>query len=108
MYYLSNLIARGWGLSPLGHADLLVVAPKVTQALFASLGDFYTWKLADYVFGADSVEAWATVCGLHSTRPTNVDDFADSVRCLPALTVDADCGQSLAIFLLNSNTIQLS
>ena len=37
------------------------MAPKVTQAIFAALGDFYTWKLGERVYGAGSNEAWAAV-----------------------------------------------
>lgn len=39
----------------------MVVAPKVTQAVFAALGDFYTWKLAEKIYGHGSNEAWAAV-----------------------------------------------
>ncbi len=49
-------------LSPTYRADLLVAAPKVTQAIFAALGDYYTWKLGERVYGSGSNEAWAAVC----------------------------------------------
>ena len=37
--------------------ELLVVAPKVTQAVFAALGDYYTWRLARKVYGRESYQA---------------------------------------------------
>jgi phosphatidylinositol glycan class B len=38
-----------------------VAAPKIVQAVFAGLGDFYTWKLAGRIYGPDSREAWAAL-----------------------------------------------
>lgn len=32
-------------------AELLLAAPKVTQALLAALLDYYTWKLAEKAYG---------------------------------------------------------
>ncbi|KAL6716379.1 glycosylphosphatidylinositol anchor biosynthesis [Lecanora helva] len=53
-------------LSPSYRADILVAAPKITQAAIAALGDFYTWKLGERTFGTGSNESWAafflTVC----------------------------------------------
>lgn len=49
-------------LSPSYRADLLVAAPKATQAIIAALGDYYTWKLGERVYGLGSNEAWAAVC----------------------------------------------
>lgn len=49
-------------LSPGYRADLLVAGPKVTQAIVAALGDYYTWKLGERVYGVGGNEAWATVC----------------------------------------------
>ena len=49
-------------LPPGWHADLMIAAPKATQAVFAALGDFYTWKLGEKVYGYGSSEAWAAVC----------------------------------------------
>lgn len=66
VYWLSSCLSRGIRLAPDAHADLLIAAPKVTQALFAALGDYYTWKLGERVYGQGSSEAWATVCSVHS------------------------------------------
>ena len=43
--------------------------PKVAQAvLFAAVGDYYTWKLGEKVYGTGSNEAWAAVCNIGSTQ----------------------------------------
>lgn len=59
-------------LSPLSHADLLIAAPKITQAVFAALGDFYTWKLAGRVYGRNGNETWAVVGGNGSSAVLNM------------------------------------
>ena len=38
-----------------------MAAPKTVQAVFAGLGDYYTWKLAERIYGHDSSEAWAAL-----------------------------------------------
>jgi phosphatidylinositol glycan class B len=61
VYTFSDLVARTLGLSPALRADLLIAAPGVTQAVIAAVGDYYTWKLARYIYGDRSYESWATV-----------------------------------------------
>ncbi|KLJ12898.1 phosphatidylinositol glycan, class B [Blastomyces silverae] len=61
VYYISNLISEYLSISPLHRANLLLAAPKLTQALFAAVGDFYTWKLAGKVYGNGSYEAWGAL-----------------------------------------------
>jgi phosphatidylinositol glycan class B len=58
---VSNWIAAALRLSPLSRADLLIAAPKAVQAIFAALGDYFTWKLGRRVYGAGSDNAWAVV-----------------------------------------------
>lgn len=70
MYYVTDLISHGLSLAPLSRANLLIAAPKVTQAAFAALGDYYTWKLGRRVHGIGSNEAWGAVRTLES-RLTN-------------------------------------
>lgn len=41
-------------------ATLLLVLPKVMQAVIAALGDFYSWKLAQKLYKDDTI-ASATV-----------------------------------------------
>lgn len=40
-------------------ADILVIAPKIVQAVFAALGDYFTAKLAGKLFGG--VVGWTSV-----------------------------------------------
>ncbi|KAL2828625.1 Alg9-like mannosyltransferase family-domain-containing protein [Aspergillus pseudoustus] len=61
VYSVADLVARTLGLSPASRADLLVAAPGVTEAVIAAVGDYYTWKLARYIYGDRSYESWATL-----------------------------------------------
>jgi GPI mannosyltransferase 3 len=61
VYYLANLVAEVFRLTPGTRADLLLAAPKILQGVFAALGDYYTWKLARRVFGHESQQAWAAL-----------------------------------------------
>ncbi|KAK2761273.1 glycosylphosphatidylinositol anchor biosynthesis [Arachnomyces sp. PD_36] len=61
VYYLADLAAKLFGLSPSTRADLLIASPKLVQAVFAALGDYYTWKLAGRVYGHCSNEAWGAL-----------------------------------------------
>ena len=38
-----------------------MAAPKIVQAVFAALQDFYTWKLARSIFGHESYEQWVAL-----------------------------------------------
>ena len=62
-------------LSPHSHAELLIAAPKVVQAICAALGDYYTWKLSGRLYGSRSNEAWATVCSIHNNKTIFQDLF---------------------------------
>jgi hypothetical protein len=33
----------------------------VTQGVFAAVGDYFTWKLAERIYGHGSTEAWGAV-----------------------------------------------
>ncbi|MCJ1339081.1 glycosylphosphatidylinositol anchor biosynthesis [Bachmanniomyces sp. S44760] len=48
-------------LSTSSKAEVLLVAPKVTQALFAATGDYYTWRFGQKIYGSESNEAWAAL-----------------------------------------------
>lgn len=48
--------------SPVFRASVLAVLPKLVQACFAVLGDFYTWKLAEKVYGHGNRSAWSALC----------------------------------------------
>ncbi|THC98116.1 hypothetical protein EYZ11_002404 [Aspergillus tanneri] len=61
VYSTTDLAAQVLHLSAATRADLLIAAPKVTQAVIAAVGDFYTWRLAGLVYGYRSREAWAAL-----------------------------------------------
>ncbi|KAF7506351.1 hypothetical protein GJ744_011817 [Endocarpon pusillum] len=61
IYYLTNLGVDMIRLTPATRAELLLAAPKLLQAFFAALGDYYTWQLAQRVFGHHSCQVWATL-----------------------------------------------
>ena len=52
-------------LVPQYRAVVLIMVPKVAQAVFAALGDCYTWKLAEKVYGEGSAASWASVRPSH-------------------------------------------
>lgn len=43
-------------------AIILAYLPKVFQGLVAAVGDYYTWQLAEKVYGQGSNAAFTTVC----------------------------------------------
>lgn len=49
-------------LFPQFQAMMLKALPKVVQGLFAASGDFYTWRLAEKIYGEGSNTAWVAVC----------------------------------------------
>lgn len=56
----------GFCLRPLEHyphlrALILTNLPNLVQAYFAALGDFYTWQLAEKIYGRRNHAAWATL-----------------------------------------------
>ncbi|KAF2085952.1 glycosyltransferase family 22 protein [Saccharata proteae CBS 121410] len=42
-------------------SELLIAAPKITQALFAALTDYCSWKLAERLYGRGSSRAWTAL-----------------------------------------------
>ncbi|OJD29947.1 glycosyltransferase family 22 protein [Diplodia corticola] len=42
-------------------AELLIAAPKITQAALAASTDYFTWRLARQAYGARSSAAWASL-----------------------------------------------
>ncbi len=66
VYWLSSSLSSASNLSPDSHAELMIAVPKMVQAVFAALGDYYTWRLGQKIYGRESKEAWAAVCSIHS------------------------------------------
>lgn len=54
-YRIADTVAEVLKLRDHGRSELLLVAPKTLQAIFAAVADFYTWKLASYIYGVDSM-----------------------------------------------------
>ncbi|KAL4936359.1 hypothetical protein BDV06DRAFT_205224 [Aspergillus oleicola] len=61
IYSVADFVARTLALTPASRADILIAAPGITQAVIAAIGDFYTWKLARYIYGDRGYESWATL-----------------------------------------------
>ncbi|KAF2745738.1 glycosyltransferase family 22 protein [Sporormia fimetaria CBS 119925] len=61
VYRVATKLAALAGVSVPLQADVLIAAPKVTQAVFAALLDLYTWKLAEKVYGSRSRTAYTAL-----------------------------------------------
>ncbi|KAI4866411.1 glycosyltransferase family 22 protein [Hypoxylon rubiginosum] len=51
----------GPGIAPKAKAKWLIAAPKILQTGFASLSDWYSWRLAEKLYGHGSVAAWSVL-----------------------------------------------
>lgn len=47
---------------PQFRAEVLAVLPNILQAFFAAACDYYTWKMAEKMYGLGSRTTYATVC----------------------------------------------
>ena len=56
---------------PTVKAKWLLMAPKVMQTVFAALSDWYTWRLAEKLYGPSSAAAWSVVspCSSYKQLP---------------------------------------
>ncbi|KAL8997925.1 MAG: hypothetical protein Q9169_002918 [Polycauliona sp. 2 TL-2023] len=61
VYWVSAELSKLFQFTPHTHAELLLAAPKVTQAVIAASADYYTWKLGERMYGRGSNEAWAAL-----------------------------------------------
>jgi phosphatidylinositol glycan class B len=61
VYRVAAKLADICGLTLPARAEVLLVTPKVTQAVFAALLDCYTWKLAEKAYGRATRTAYAAV-----------------------------------------------
>lgn len=82
-------------------ASALLFAPKLVQTGLAVLGDLYTWKLAEKVYGQGSKSAWSAV----SCEPS-----ARNSCPIPLIsrTVVHHGAKSLAMVLRNQNFFKYS
>ena len=60
-YYAADSLARWLSLNPTSRAELLIAAPATIQAILSAISDYYTWKLADLVYGEKSLNACAVL-----------------------------------------------
>jgi hypothetical protein len=61
IYRAAAFFSNICNFSPVARATLLLAAPKITQGVFAAGLDYFTWKLAESVYGVGSHAAWTTV-----------------------------------------------
>ncbi|KAI0115188.1 glycosyltransferase family 22 protein [Daldinia grandis] len=52
---------EGSGMTPATKAKWLLAAPKVLQTGFAALSDWYSWRLAERLYGHGSAAAWSVL-----------------------------------------------
>ena len=77
IYMAADKILALFQCFPPLRALLLVFLPKAVQSVFAGLGDYYTWKLSERIYGRGSRAAWTTVRVLvfHNTNIKRIDDL---------------------------------
>ncbi|USP76583.1 glycosyltransferase family 22 protein [Curvularia clavata] len=71
VYRVAARVAQAGGLSLPAKAKVLLVAPKVTQAVSAALLDCYTWNLAGKVYGRGTRPALAASADQYGTDGTS-------------------------------------
>ncbi|KAI5868126.1 glycosyltransferase family 22 protein [Durotheca rogersii] len=59
-YWIVHNVWGGIG-APTVEAQWLVAAPKILQAGFAALGDWYAWRLAEKLYGRGNPTAWSVL-----------------------------------------------
>jgi GPI mannosyltransferase 3 len=69
---------------PLSRATIIVLLPKLFQAVFAAFGDYFTWRLAEHTYGRDSATAWTAVCRFPILRRL-ITDRIDADSCMQLL-----------------------
>ena len=68
MYKVADIMSTLEGATRSARAEDLFMAPKIAQAIFAALLDFYTWKLSQKIYGAGSAATMAAV-SIYSNIP---------------------------------------
>ncbi|RMZ75742.1 hypothetical protein DV737_g5155, partial [Chaetothyriales sp. CBS 132003] len=61
VYQLAEALSTALGLAAPLRANLLLAAPRIAQALIAAAGDYYTWRLGDFVYGSSSLTTAVTL-----------------------------------------------
>lgn len=86
------------GFFPQFRAMILASLPNLVQSILAGVGDYYTWQLAQKLYGVGSTTAWTTVCRVSMLNP-----YANSI--LPA---SLGAVQSLGMVLFNEDVLKFS
>ncbi|RFU34628.1 hypothetical protein B7463_g1709, partial [Scytalidium lignicola] len=60
-YYVGNTVMTVLSMYPQFRAIILSVLPNAVQSVFAALADFFTWKLAQRMYGRESNATWAAL-----------------------------------------------
>ena len=81
VYHITATLASICDVSPALRAELLIAAPKFTQAIFAALLDCYTWRLAESIYGRGTRTAWAAVGSRKRIRQKRAHPLADLTLC---------------------------
>ena len=82
VYHIAAMLASIYDVSPALRAELLIAAPKFTQAIFAALLDCYTWRLAESIYGRGTRTAWTAVGSRKRIRQKRAHPPADLTLCL--------------------------
>ncbi|KAJ9619387.1 glycosylphosphatidylinositol anchor biosynthesis [Knufia peltigerae] len=56
-YQTANFLAEALSLGSHTRSEVLLATPKVVQAFFAAVGDYFTWKLGSYIYGKNTVSS---------------------------------------------------
>jgi GPI mannosyltransferase 3 len=62
LYFFSEKVMEILAILPQSRATILIVIPKILQGIFAAIGDYFTWRLAERIYGPDHSYAWTAVC----------------------------------------------
>jgi len=67
IYYAVDKAMGYLSCFPQFRAMILATVPNAAQAFIAAAGDFYTWQLAEKIYGTGGNIGWATVS--HTLAP---------------------------------------
>lgn len=82
----------------------LVLLPKTVMALFAALQDYYTWNLAERIYGRQSKETTAIVCKLAIDRSEDKNE-----RLITRLSVVRHhVAESVAVVCVDPRPVEFS
>ncbi|RMZ87981.1 hypothetical protein DV736_g4802, partial [Chaetothyriales sp. CBS 134916] len=61
VYQSAEALSTALGLAAPWRANLLLAAPRIGQALIAAAGDYYTWRLAEFIYSRSSLTTAAVL-----------------------------------------------